>query len=213
MASSTHPTRAAGRPHCYEPGDPLRSRLRTVGWTHPGSPRSARLEIGAVEAGSGTLGSHPGAVRACPWPPGRNERAAWSRSGPRRPPGQSMPQDDPGGVTTRTDDLLRITKALLVQPTRPNSARMLIRHHRRGGACPSECPSVGGSSSVQSSNYISDLCGAMGIRTPDLLHAMNHSPVPRPGHMRPDQARHQLTLAAAGSAEPSLVSFCPSICP
>ena len=31
--------------------------------------------------------------------------------------------------------------------------------------------------------------GAMGIRTPDLLHAMNHSRVPRPGHMQPDQAK------------------------
>ena len=32
--------------------------------------------------------------------------------------------------------------------------------------------------------------GAMGIRTPDLLHAMNHSRVPRPGHMQLDQAKH-----------------------
>jgi hypothetical protein len=63
------------------------------------------------------------------------------------------------------------------------------------------------------SDLVFCVCGATGIRTPDLLHAMNHSPVPRPGHMRPDQARHQLTLAAAGSAEPSLASFCPSICP
>jgi hypothetical protein len=29
-------------------------------------------------------------------------------------------------------------------------------------------------SSVLRSTFISDLCGAMGIRTPDLLHAMNH---------------------------------------
>ena len=31
-------------------------------------------------------------------------------------------------------------------------------------------------------------CGAMGIRTPDLLHAMNLSRVPPPGHMRLDPA-------------------------
>ena len=30
--------------------------------------------------------------------------------------------------------------------------------------------------------------GAMGIRTPDLLHAMNHSAVLPPGHTRPEQA-------------------------
>jgi hypothetical protein len=30
-------------------------------------------------------------------------------------------------------------------------------------------------------------CGAMGIRTPDLLHAMNYPSAPRPGHMQPDQ--------------------------
>jgi hypothetical protein len=39
----------------------------------------------------------------------------------------------------------------------------------------------------------------MGIRTPDLLHAMNHSPVLRPGTMGSDQASRQLTLAAAVS--------------
>ena len=56
-------------------------------------------------------------------------------------------------------------------------------------------------------------CGAMGTRTPGLLHAMNHPPVPRPGHMWPDQARRQLTLAAAGSEQPSPAAFCPSNCP
>ena len=56
-------------------------------------------------------------------------------------------------------------------------------------------------------------CGAMGIRTPDLLHAMNHSPVLRPGDMRPDQATRELTLAAAGPGEHPPAAFCPSDCP
>jgi hypothetical protein len=40
----------------------------------------------------------------------------------------------------------------------------------------------------QYSNHARDLRGATGIRTPDLLHAMNHSSILRPGHMLPDQA-------------------------
>ena len=40
---------------------------------------------------------------------------------------------------------------------------------------------------LRSSKYVRDLCGAMGIRTPDLLHAMNDSAIPRPGHMQFDQ--------------------------
>ena len=76
---------------------------------------------------------------------------------------------------------------------------------------PPKCPSlerlpVGSVFEILHMNW----SGATGIRTPDLLHAMNHSPVPRPGDMGSDQARRQLTLAAAGSNEPSLAAFCPS---
>jgi hypothetical protein len=53
----------------------------------------------------------------------------------------------------------------------------------------------------------------MGIRTPDLLHAMNHSAFPRPGTMRPEQARHELTLAATGPGKPSLAPFAPQTAP
>ena len=62
-------------------------------------------------------------------------------------------------------------------------------------------------------NYTSDLGGATGIRTPDLLHAINHSPVPRPGNMRPDQATRELTHAATGPDEHPPAAFCPSECP
>jgi hypothetical protein len=53
----------------------------------------------------------------------------------------------------------------------------------------------------------------MGIRTPDLLHAMNHSPVMRPANMQLDQATCVLTQAAAGIGEPLSAPFCPSDCP
>ncbi len=43
----------------------------------------------------------------------------------------------------------------------------------RGGTCPQKCPSRSRLSSVQHSNYLDDLCGATGIRTPDLLHAIS----------------------------------------
>jgi hypothetical protein len=61
--------------------------------------------------------------------------------------------------------------------------------------CPSICPSRAGQSPAPCSNYVSDLGGAMGIRTPDLLHAMNPSGIPRPGHMWPDQPERQPTPA------------------
>jgi len=55
-------------------------------------------------------------------------------------------------------------------------------------ACPSNAPQRRTSSPVPRSKYIHDLSGAKEIRTPDLLHAMNHPAAPRPGHMSPDQA-------------------------
>ena len=64
-----------------------------------------------------------------------------------------------------------------MQLTWPNSTRMLAADHPRGGSCPSECPCSGDCLSVYSSNYAADLRGAMGIRTPDLLHAMNPRPI------------------------------------
>ena len=51
---------------------------------------------------------------------------------------------------------------------------------------------------------------AMGIRTPDLLHAMNHSQVTRLAHMSAEQARHWLRLAATSSRKPSPAAICPS---
>jgi hypothetical protein len=42
----------------------------------------------------------------------------------------------------------------------------------QGRILPLECPSAAACSSVKRSNSLLDLCGAKGIRTPDLLHAM-----------------------------------------
>ncbi len=39
---------------------------------------------------------------------------------------------------------------------------------------PLDCPSKAGHSPVHCSNYVLDLCGAKGTRTPGLLHAMKH---------------------------------------
>jgi hypothetical protein len=54
----------------------------------------------------------------------------------------------------------------------------------RGWRCPTDCPSDGGASPVRHSNYLCELGGATGIRTPDLLHAMERRTV----HHSPHQA-------------------------
>jgi hypothetical protein len=136
------------------------------------------------------------------------------------PPDHHTGHDSTGigqiGLTARvcrSGDLLHVTKALIGQLTSPDSIRILIRQPPRGGSCPAKCPSPDACSSVQSSNLWFDLCGAMGIRTPDLLHAMNHSGILRAGDMSSDQPERQLTLTASSPGELPRAPFCPRNAP
>jgi len=75
--------------------------------------------------------------------------------------------------------------------TWPILALMPVRQPSQGPVLPSECPSDKGSSSVPNSNYMLDLRGATGIRTPDLLHAMEH---PTVHHSLPQATRDPAEL-------------------
>jgi hypothetical protein len=115
---------------------------------------------------------------------------------------------------SRTNDPLQITKALFVQPTWSNSRRPLIRQPFQGRILPpGNAPRRATAHRFRIRIRHVTCVELWGFETPDLLHAMNHSPVPGPGDMRPDQARRQLTLAAPGPGELPLAPFCSSIRP
>ena len=86
------------------------------------------------------------------------------------------PPGNPGPAGRQTSDLLQITKY------RSRRKRLLAGSRSSAGcqelSLPLDCPSEAGGSPVRCSNCVLDLGGAMGIRTPDLLHAMKHQQVP-----------------------------------
>jgi hypothetical protein len=104
-------------------------------------------------------------------------RRAWPRSRNQRPP--ATQPIAPGRPGWQTLDLLAASKAhhrYAVPQIQPSPQVRETRTSNR--RCPSICPSRARNSPVWRSNYVSDLGGAMGIRTPDLLHAMNPSGIP-----------------------------------
>jgi hypothetical protein len=69
-------------------------------------------------------------------------------------------------------------KPITGMPHSRDSHRRSSGHRTDRWNCPSACPSRTGKSPIRCANYASELGGAMGIRTPDLLHAMNTTPSP-----------------------------------
>ncbi len=67
--------------------------------------------------------------------------------------------------------------------------------------CPSRCPSVTCRSPVICSDHVSDLGGAMGIRTPDLLHAIH---TPAIASCRPTSPGMALTCRDSRRARPGV---------
>jgi hypothetical protein len=111
-------------------------------------------------------------------------------------------RNSPAHPRPGTPDLLQAAKAPLAQPIWPDSARMLISQLSHGRIlAPWNAPRQAAAYRFIVRFTCLTCRGDMGIRTPDLLHAMNHSPGPRPGDMQPDQAECELTQAAPSLRE------------
>ena len=174
--------------------------------------RRAQPQIPGAEPGLGadrrSRAAHPGAAAAMPArlsnalpSPGLRHDPGILRASPRAATRHSHQLHEPGRYKPATTQGLN--------PPCPAGAKPLLSRADLLPDCyPKRYPSTP-KHTEKYSNHSHDLCGAMGIRTPDLLHAMKATPSPPPAQTRRDQPKQRRGATPSDSEQrpPTLICY------